>query len=152
MMTYSLAPALPLAAHGEAMARVLAQAGVKKTDQIWVTGPAGLTALIWLNREGYNEACYAHASRIAAMRPADALVIPHACKAGDVVNMLRDATCLRAGGALIVQVAGDLSAVPGAIPALLGEMGFHVERRLIEKGRTVCIARREDRGETRLAA
>ena len=150
-MTYSLQPGMPLAADGEAMRRVLTQAGVRKTDQIWVTGPAGLTALVWLNREGYNDACYAHANRIAVMSPADALVIPHACKAAEIVDMLRGATCLRDGGELVVQAASNLSAAPGDVPALLEDLGFHVQGRVLEKGRAICIARRDEGGH-RLAA
>ena len=67
MITRSVQPSPPLAADGAALARVLHQAGVAKDSLIWVTGPAGLAVLIWLGREGYHQASYAHANRIAAM-------------------------------------------------------------------------------------
>jgi hypothetical protein len=153
MSTFAVQPTLPLAGDGDAMAEALRHAGVKRDQTIWVTGPAGLTALIWLNGKRYRGASYAHLNRIAAMAPADALIIPHACSPAEVADLLRGAKCLRKGGALIVQLKGALSAdALGDAPALLAPLGYQVERRLYEKGRTVCIARRVDRPEVSVAA
>jgi len=153
MITYARQPTLPLAADGEAMARALHHAGVGKDQSIWVTGPAGLPALLWLYRAGYGGASYVHANRLAAMRPADAVLIPHACTPRELADLLREATCLREGGALVVQVAGELSAdTLGDIPSILEPLGYRVQRRLYEKGRTVCIARREGRPRLSVAA
>lgn len=153
MITRSVQPSPPLAADGGAMNRVLHQAGVAKADRIWVTGPAGLTALIWLSREGYTEASYAHANRIGAMGAADALLIPHACAPADLADMVHDATCLREGGALVAQIwTGPSSAWAGDASSFIESLGFHVEGRVSESGRTICIARRVGRGDQRLAA
>jgi hypothetical protein len=153
MITRSVQPSPPLAADGAALARVLHQAGVAKNSLIWVTGPAGLAALIWLNREGYGQASYAHANRIAAMDAADALLIPHACGPADLAQMLRDAKCLREGGVLIAQIwTGPSSAWPGDAVSFIESLGFHVEGRLAERGRTICIARRIGHGDQRVAA
>lgn len=153
MITSSAQPSLPLAADGEAMGRVLAHAGVEKGHTIWVTGPAGLTALIWLDRKGYRYASYAHVNRVGGLAPADVLIIPHACSTTELARMLRDARCLHQGGRLIAQVAGGLSAESlGDMPALLAPLGYDVQRRLYEKGRTVCIARRRGRPDLNLAA
>ena len=153
MISYAVQPILPLASDGDAMARVLHHAGVEKDQTIWVTGPAGLAGLLWLHRRGYRAASYVHLNRLAAMRPADAVLIPHACTPREVADVLREATCLREGGALIVQVAGELSAESlGDIPSALEPLGYRVQRRLYEKGRTVCIARREGRPRLSVAA
>jgi hypothetical protein len=152
-MSFSIQPILPLAGDSDAMADVLRHAGVRRDHSIWVTGPAGLVALIWLNAKGYAAASYAHLNRISAMTAADALLIPHACDPVEVANLLRGANCLKKGGALIVQLKGGLSADSlGLAPALLEPLGYYVERRLCEKGRTVCIARRVDRPDVSVAA
>lgn len=135
------------------MARVLRQAGVAKDDLIWVTGPAGLTALIWLDRQGYVRASYAHANRIREMRPADVVMVPHACHSAELAAMFENAACVRDCGVLIVQVAGSPSAAILADPAsMLVELGYEVEHRIAEKGRTVLVARRSGHGDLRLAA
>ena len=56
MVSYRGQPAAPLAADGEALARILGRSSVGRQHTIWVTGPAGLTALIWLNQHGYGRA------------------------------------------------------------------------------------------------
>jgi hypothetical protein len=153
MITSSIQPSLPLAADGEAMARVLAHAGVEKDHTIWVTGSAGLTALIWFNRKGYRFASYAHVNRVGALAPADVLMIPHACTPAELARMVRDARCLHQDGRLIAQVAGELSAESlGHIPSLLAPLGYDVQRRLYEKGRTICVARRRGRPDLSVAA
>jgi hypothetical protein len=153
MISYAVQPILPLASDGDAMARVLHHAGIEKDHQIWVTGPAGLAGLLWLDRHGYRGASYVQLDRLGAMRPADAVLIPHACAPREVADLLREATCLRESGALVVQVAGELSAETlGDIPLALEPLGFRVQRRLYEKGRTVCIARREGRPRLSVAA
>lgn len=153
MYTHSVQPILPLAGDGGAMVDALRHAGVTREQAIWITGPAGLTALIYLSGKGYRGASYAHANRIAAMAPADALLIPHACGPAELSALLKDAGCLRKGGALVVQLKGGLSAdALGDAPAVLEPLGYRVERRLYDKGRTICIARRTDRPDLSVAA
>jgi hypothetical protein len=153
MITSSVQPSLPLAADGEAMTRVLRQAGVAKTHAIWITGPAGLTALIWFNRKGYRNASYAHVNRVGMLAPADVLVVPHGCTPDELTELLREARCLHRDGLLIAQVAGELSAQSlGDLPSRLAPLGYDVQRRIYEKGRTVCIARRRGRPDLSVAA
>lgn len=143
MVSYRGQPAAPLAADGEALARILGRSSVGRQHTIWVTGPAGLTALIWLNQHGYGRASYAHLERVGAMVPADALLVPHACDPATVADLLRDATCLREGGVLIAQVSGGISADSlRDVPALIEPLGYRLEYRVHEKGRTICVARR----------
>src|SRR5579872_7515529 len=47
-------PSQPLAADGGALSRVLKHAHLSKESVLRVTGPAGTTAAIWLNRHGYE--------------------------------------------------------------------------------------------------
>jgi len=153
MSTYAVQPAIPLAGDGDAMAEVLRRAGVTRDHDIWVTGPAGLTALIWLTGKRFRGAAYVHLNRIAAMAAADALIIPHACSPAELADLLRGAKCLRKGGVLIVQLKGGLSADSlGDAPAMLEPLGYHVERRLYEKGRSICIARRAEKPDVSVAA
>jgi hypothetical protein len=153
MSSFAVQPGLPLASDGDAMTDALRRAGVKRGQTIWVTGPAGLTALIWLSGKGYRGASYAHLNRVAAMAPADALIVPHACSPAELADLLRGAKCLRTGGVLIAQLKGALSAdALGDAPALLAPLGYRIERRLYEKGRTVCIARKVDRPDLSVAA
>ena len=144
---------LPLGSDADAMMRVLHLAGVEKAQTMWVTGPAGLTALVWLNRRGFFNASYAHLNRLANLAPADVLFAPHPCAPAELPDLLRDVKCLHQGGLFIAQVTGELSAETlGDLPSRLAPLGYDVQRRLHEKGRTVCIARRYGRPLLSVAA
>jgi hypothetical protein len=151
MASSSLQPAQPLAADGGALSRVLQQAGVSRDSVLRVTGAAGLTAIFWLCRHGYERAAYVHPDRVATMVPADALLIPQACGTRALAVLLQGGGCLREGGALIVQT---LSEAQGGddLRAVLEPLGYQIERRLSDKGRGVCVARRRGRPDLRKAA
>jgi hypothetical protein len=141
--TRTLQPAQPLAADGAALARILQQAGLTKASIIRITGPAGLTAALWLCRHGYEHAAYIHANWVGAMGSVDALIAPHACASEDLAALLQSGEGLRAGAVVIVQVARDCSAQGLDSPAaLLDRHGYQLEHRLSDKGREVFIARR----------
>ena len=153
-MSYALQIAPPLAADGPALTHVLQRAGVTKDDLVRVTGPAGLTAVLWLARKGYRRAVYAPAlGAVAHHEPADAVLIPSACLRHDLVRLIKGPVGLRAGGALIFQSwsqhAGD---DPDGITGPLGACGYKVEHTLLDKGRAVYIARRQDMGGYEQAA
>jgi hypothetical protein len=147
MATFALQPAPPLAADGAALARVLQRAGLAKDSVIRVTGHAGPTAALWLSRHGYDRAAYVHAHWVATMESVDALLIPHACGALELADLLQGAKCMREGGALIVQTApnGQAQGHDNG-DGLLQALGYQVEHRLSERGRDVCIARRRGLG------
>jgi len=152
MATLSLQPAPPIAADGPALTRVMQRAGLTRNEVIRVAGPAAVTAVLWLNRHGYDRAAFVHANRVATMAPVDALLIPHACEARELADLLGEADCLREGGVLIVQTAPGGGAVGAeSIPGLLATLGYQIEHSLSERGRNVCIARRRGFG-FRLAA
>ena len=125
------------------MTRVLQRAGVAKDSNVRVTGPDGPTTVLWLCRHGYEDAAYVHAHWVATMGSADVLLIPHACGAQELADLLKGGACLREGGALIVQALPNGSGQgQDRIPDLLQPLGYQVEHRWSDKGRNVCIARR----------
>ncbi|MDR3513272.1 MAG: hypothetical protein P4L73_16670 [Caulobacteraceae bacterium] len=133
----------PLGADGPALARLLQQAGLGKSAVLRVTGPAGLTAALWLCRHGFEHAAYVHPNWVGTMRSADALVVPHACASEELGRLLQDGDCLREGGVLIVQTATDAPANGvDAVSLLLEALGYRLEHRLSDKGRAICVARR----------
>ena len=153
MTTCILQPAQPLAADDGALTRVLRQAGVTRQSAVRVTGPAGLTAVLWLYRHGYGQAAYVHANWVASTRSADALLIPHPCGGEELAGLLDRGDCLRDGGVLIVQTPAELTDFElDTMVALLDARGYRLEHRLFEKGRAVFIARRSSIGGFKKAA
>ncbi len=143
MTIVSFQPASPLASDGAALAQALGRAQVGKESLICVTGPAALTAMLWLARRGYDRAVLATGSAARLGQPADALLIPHACSVEQLSGILAKGAWLGEGGALIVQIAEarDDSAGDG-FRRLLSDLGFSSLHRLTDRGRTVWIARR----------
>jgi hypothetical protein len=141
MAKLAVQPTPPLAADGAALAHVLHRAGVTKGSAIRVTGPTGPTAVLWLYRHGYERAAYVHPNWVATMGSVDALLVPHACGAQELSDLLHNARCMREGAVLIVQTPPNGSAQGlDSIPDLLRPMGYRIEHCLSEKGREVCIA------------
>jgi hypothetical protein len=136
-------PLQPLAADGGALMRVLHAAGVEKDDLIRVVGASGLLAALWLNRHHYTRAVFARATARDRTRPADALLVAQPCEAEELAALLDSAGAVSDDGALIVQTRpGRLGEEFEAVAALLRRQGFHAQRRLNDKGRPICIARR----------
>lgn len=153
MTTCLLQPAQPLAADDAALSRVLRQAGVTKQSNVRVTGPSGLTTVLWLYRHGYEQAAYVHANWVSSTRTADALLIPHPCGSEELAGLLQHGDCLRDGGVLIVQTPAELTDFElDQIAARLESLGYQLEHRVFEKGRAVFIARRSGLGGFRKAA
>jgi hypothetical protein len=145
--------AQPLGADGPALGRILRQAGLEKTSVVRVTGPAGLTAALWLCRHGFVHAAYVHARWVGTMRSVDALVAPHATSGEELRALLEGASCLREGGVLIAQMTReDVAGGVDSVAQMLASLGFEVEHRLSDKGRHVCIARRVDEPRFKKAA
>jgi hypothetical protein len=139
----SLQPALPIAADTEAMRHVLRRADVAHGSQMLVTGPAGLTAVIWLYRHGYPRAIYIPEGRVAGTAaPGDALLIPHACPAEELADVLGDGGCVRDGGVLIVQAPDIRTGELETLPAVMERTGFAVETQIASRGHAVYVARR----------
>jgi hypothetical protein len=146
----SLQPLQPLAADGVEMARALRRAQVSKADVIQLAGPAGLKAMLWLCRQGYEQAMLVCGEGAGSREPADVLLIPHACGSRELAELLNAGRGVHEGGVLIVQVTANES--PEAAAIMLEPLGYRVEHRLFDNGRTVLIARRFALGAIQEAA
>ena len=143
MTTHVYQPLQPLAADSGALMRVLRAAGVEKDDLIRVIGASGPLAALWLNRQSYTRAVFVRASAGERARPADALLVAQPCEADELGSLLDSAGAVSDDGALIVQThPGRLGPEFEAVAALLRRRGFDAQRRLNDKGRPICIARR----------
>jgi hypothetical protein len=142
-MTHLYQPLQPLAADGGALMRVLHAAGVEKADLVRAVGPSGPLAAIWLSRHGYARAVFVRTAAGEGSRPADALLVAQPCTAGELALLMNLAGAVSEGGALIAQTRlGRFGDEVEAIAALLRGRGFQAQRRLNDKGRPICIARR----------
>ena len=136
-------PLQPLASDGAALLRVLAAAGVEKDELIRVVGPSGPIAALWLGRHGYARAVFVRAAAGDQSRPSDALLIPHACTAEELEQLLGRGQAVRDGGAIIVQTRlGPNGEEAEEEAAVLRRLGYLAQRRMNDKGRPICIARR----------
>jgi len=66
---------LPRYSTSDTLTDLLAQAGVGKDDTIRVTGPAGLAALLWFCRHGYQQVGYVSRGR-GPTDDGDLLLVP----------------------------------------------------------------------------
>jgi len=146
MITHSHQPVTPIAADGDALRRALRRAEAPHEARLFVTGPAGLTALLWLYRHDYPGAVYVHSNRLVNWpTPADVVLIPHACRPDELAAILGDGRCVREGGALIVQAPPGTSHDIVTVPSILADTGFEVEALLAGHGYSVYVARRVER-------
>jgi len=123
---------------------LLTQAGVDKSSSVHVTGPAGLAALLWFCRHGYDQVGLIGAGRCPA-NDCDLLLAPQTCDLTALAAMLDHGPHPRPGGVLIVQTPA-----PGApaanrrdpVHALLERSGYRVERCVRGHHRDLHVARR----------
>lgn len=131
---------------------LLKVAGVSKADVIRVTGPAGLAALLWFCRHGYEQVGYVRGGR-GYCEDGDLLLVPQTRSVGELEQILRCGPRPRPGGVLIVQTPQQ---APGSIRdpvhELLVRAGYEVERCLHGHHRELHVARRRGRVEHKMAA
>jgi hypothetical protein len=137
---------MPLSSHGLSnpadLLTLLAEARITASDTIRVTGPSGLSALLWLCRHGFAQVGYLRPGH-GPHEAADALIVAHTCDELALRRLLVDGPHVRDGGVLILQ--SPASAMDGAadpIHRLLVAHGYRVERRLRGARRELRIARR----------
>jgi hypothetical protein len=153
MTVHAFQPASPLAGDGVALAHALQRGGVRKESLVCVTGPAALTAMLWLARRGFQRAVLAAAGSARLGEPADVLLIPHACSSEQLRSLLSKGARLGARGVLIVQIAGgQADGGPDDPAATLVSLGFELRCKLADRGRTVLIAHRAGSDDFRKAA
>lgn len=131
-------PCAPDHTSDEELADLLRQAGVRKTDQIRVTGPSGLATLLWLCRRGYDEVGYLRPDLAAGATAPDALIVARTCDDQDLRALLSKGPLVRKGGILVFQTAQDTA----ALRHCLDQFGFVVEQRRGDDRRQILAARR----------
>src|SRR5271155_5701298 len=62
---------------------LLQSAGLSKADTIRITGPAGLAALLWFCRHGYEQVGYV-STRRGCSEEGDLLLVPQTCSVGEL--------------------------------------------------------------------
>jgi hypothetical protein len=143
MTTHLYQPLQPLAADGGGLMRILHAAGVEKDDLIRVVGPSGPLAALWLGRHGYHRAVFVRTSTAEHARPANALLVAQPCAAEQLAPLLDVAGPVSDDVTLVVQTRPGLGGDEfEAVASLLRRQGFRAQRRLNDKGRPICIARR----------
>ncbi len=147
-----LSPTQTTASVSETLADILTRAGVSKSSTIRVTGPAGLAALLWFCRHGYDQVGFARGGPHLA-DDADLVLVPQTHGLEDLERLLHQGPHPRAGGVLIVQTPEPENA-SGADPVhdLLARSGYRLELCLHGRHRELHVARREPAPARRLAA
>ena len=137
-------PERPPSSLDNILSDLLRRAGVDKSSTIRVTGPAGLAALLWFCRHGYEHVGYVRTGPSPA-DDGDLVLAPQTCDAKALQAILEHGPHPRAGGVLIVQTPIPEESVAGAVdPAhgLLIANGYRVERCVRGHHRELHVARR----------
>jgi hypothetical protein len=132
---------------------LLQSAGLGKADTIRITGPAGLAALLWFCRHGYEQVGYVRTGR-GSSEEGDLLLVPQTCSVDELEQLLRSGPRPKHGGVLIVQTPQPPSD-SGFDPVhdLLAREGYDAERCLHGHHRELHVARRRrGRVELKMAA
>jgi hypothetical protein len=141
----------PLPSDAPGLVHCLDLAGVSRHDLVLVCGPGALPAMLWLCRHGYERAVHLHpGSPHCGAEPADALFVPHLPEACGLTSVLPPGGWVREGGVLIVRMGGRFDS--GACMARLAALDdYGLERRFLDKGHAVLVARRLPHVRTRAA-
>jgi hypothetical protein len=131
---------------------LLNSAGLGKADTIRITGSAGLAALLWFCRHGYEQVGYISACG-GSSEEGDLLLVPQTCSVGALEQLLRSGPRPKHGGVLIVQTPQP-PCESGFDPVheLLTRAGYDVERCVHGRHRELHVARRRTRSEFKMAA
>ena len=132
---------LPQHARGDTLTEVLTAAGVNRDSIVRVTGPAGLAALLWFSRHGFNQVGYVRADNHPLV-DGDLLLIPQTCEAPVLDAILSHGPGVRPGGVLIVQTPEPAEGKLDPIHGLLKRHGYAIERCLHGRHREMHVARR----------
>jgi hypothetical protein len=117
-------------------------AGVSRHDLVLVSGPGSLPAMLWLCRQGYEQAVHLHpGSPRCGAEPADALFVPHLPEAGDLTSILPPGGWVREGGVLILRMAGRFDSA-AYLSQLTSLDDYGLGGRFLDKGHAVLVARR----------
>ena len=124
---------------------LLEGAQVSKSSLIRVTGPSGLSALLWLCRHGFERVGYVKPGAGRPNEDADALIVAHTCDESALERLLLTGPQVREGGVLIFRSPLPTNAEAGRsdpIHRLLQRSGYVVETCLHGGRRELHVARR----------
>ena len=141
----------PPSSVSDTLSELLQRAGVGKLSTIRITGAAGLSALLWFCRHGYEHVGYSRGG--PGGDDIDLLFVPQTCDLKALDAILSQGPHPTEGGVLIVQTP-EVHAANGDDPVhdLLARRGYRVERCLHGRHRELHVARREPRSALRSAA
>ncbi len=122
---------------------LLGQAKISKSSVIRVTGPSGLSALLWLCRHGFEQVGYQRPGAGPHEQP-DALIVAHTCDEARLEDLLARGPHVREGGALVFQSPLPEGSAAGIDPIhqILERYGYAVEQCRHGKRRELHMARR----------
>jgi hypothetical protein len=123
---------------------LLQSAGVERSSLIRVTGPSGLSALLWLCRHGYEQVGYLRSHQGGPHEEPDALLVAHTCDLAWLERLLATGPQVRRGGVLVFRSPQPAvrSEPLDPIHALLRRHGYEVETCLHGAHRELHVARR----------
>lgn len=130
---------------GADLIALLEDSDIHKDSLIRVTGPSGLSALLWLCRHDYEEVGYLRPGLGCPYEEADALIVAHTCDEAFLARLLASGPHVREGGVLVFQSALPAAHLTGAsdpIHRQLATAGYGVERCLHGERRELHVARR----------
>jgi hypothetical protein len=124
---------------------LLESAGVTRSSLIRVTGPSGLSALLWLCRHGFEQVGYVKPRPDGPREKADAVIIAHTCDEAALAALLASGAPVREGGVLIFRSPLAAGSRVDPIHRLLQSHGYDVEQCLHGGHRELHVARRRVR-------
>ena len=132
---------------------MLERAHVDRSSLILLTGPSGLSALLWLCRHGYERVGYLRPGA-GSHEPADALIVAHTCDDSALERLLSTGPHVREGGVMVFQSPLPHADAARADPVhrLLRRHGYAIEQCHHGCRRALHVARRGWRQAFRRAA
>jgi hypothetical protein len=122
---------------------MLGASGVARSSVIHVTGPSGLSALLWLCRHGFEQVGYIRSGQACPREAPQALIVAHTCEPAWLERLLETGPHVGEGGVLIFRAAQPSDGGHGdRFGAVLRRHGYDLERRLQGAHRELCVARR----------
>lgn len=128
--------------YSDPLVALLQSAGVDRSSVIRVTGPSGLSALLWLCRHRFEQVGYLKPGRGCPHEAPDALIVAHTCDAAWLARLLDAGPHVREGGALVFLSPLPRGGVLDPIHRLLARHGYVVERCVHGARRELHMARR----------
>lgn len=124
---------------------LLERSRISRSSVIRVTGPSGLSALLWLCRHGYEQVGYLKSGPGPHEQP-DALIVAHTCDEDFLRNLLATGPHVREGGILVFQspLPRVLAFRSDPIHRLLRSHGYDIEECHHGQRRELHVARRRD--------